>query len=99
MEMPPAASAWGVSDPASAVAPVIKRIATRGEHVPSVFTHTADLVTALCQSEVGVVWFKPQPILGAGGEHAIGLRCAERGEIVDHDTKIRVRPIEGDTWP
>ena len=42
------------------------------------------------QPLVGIVGAQLQPVLGARGEHAIGLGDAARHEIVDHDAEIAV---------
>ena len=49
-----------------------------------------------CQPLVGIVGAKRQPVLGARGEHAIGLADPARDEVVDHHAEISVGAADRD---
>ena len=46
------------------------------------------------QPQIRIVGAQQQAILGARGEHAVGLACPERDQIVDHHADIGVGPVE-----
>src|SRR5680860_1465380 len=53
-------------------------------------TDTADSETERREALIGIVGAEHQPVLGAAGEHAIGLGDAAGDEVVDHHAEIAV---------
>ena len=51
------------------------------------------------QPLIGIIRPQRQPVLGARGEHAIGLGDAARHQIVDHDAEIAFGAVEHDRRP
>src|SRR6202022_4007644 len=56
----------------------------------------ADRKTTRRQPLIRIVGAERQAILGARGEHAIGLARAARHEVIDHHAEIGLGPVEND---
>ena len=73
---------------AQALALALDRLALVLETTPLHIADQPEPPARLGQAQVGVVLAQHQPILGATGEHPIGLGRSARDEIVDHDAEI-----------
>ena len=66
------------------------------EGAPAVRRHNSGLDAQRGQPLIGVVGAESQPILGAAGEHAVGLGHTARDQIIDHDADIGLVPPQHD---
>jgi hypothetical protein len=58
--------------------------------------HASDCDPDIREPLIGVVGAQLQAIFGPRGKHPIWLSDAARNEIIDHHTKISLRPIDRD---
>ena len=69
---------------------LIEAFRLRGERAPARRSDAADVDAERRQPLVGIVGAKRKAVLGAAGEHAIGLGHAAGDEVVDHHAEIAV---------
>src|SRR5690348_1213388 len=63
------------------------------EQAPPLITYEAELTAEGGQAQIGVVFSEQEPVLGAAGEHAIGLTRASRNEIIDEHPDVGLAPL------
>ena len=64
------------------------------EPVPAGVVDQADRPAELGQAEVGVVVPEQEPVLGAAGEHPVGLVDPPGHEVVDQDADVGLRAVD-----
>jgi hypothetical protein len=62
------------------------------EQLPAFRVDQSQALRRGCQAQVGVVLAQQQPVLGAAGEHAVGLGGAAADQVIDQDPQVGLAP-------
>jgi hypothetical protein len=62
------------------------------EAPPALLAHQAEPAAGLGQAQIGVVLAQQQPVLGAAGEHAVGLVGAAGDQVIDQHAEVGLVP-------
>jgi hypothetical protein len=68
------------------------------EHLPPRVVNQTCSATFGSETQIRVVDPEQQPVLGARGEHAIGLEAPLRGEVVDQDPNVGFVAPQDKCW-
>ena len=100
MSRPWRAASFGVSGQAVQQAPAVgQRTGFRAERLLAPRADATNLEPHWRQALVGVVGAQAQAVLGARGEHAVGLGDAARHQVVDHHAHVAVGARDDEVAP